>query len=648
MKTKVQNLGFLAALWLYATLLSAQVPCNPCGSGADGAFSPAASANLTGGTYNFTSVNIPAGVVITVIGSQPLIINCMGNVQIDGTLRANGNNGGDGVTYVTFGAGGTGVAGGSDGGNGVFSPSIGPLDGSDGFGPGGGGHGSGWSGGGGGGHENAGGTAGPNGGTGGTAYGNAQLTPVYGGSGGGGGSGGYNCGSGGGGGGGGVILINACVTVTIGASGMIQANGGNGGSDGGGNCGSGGGGAGGSIWVVAPTIVNSGTVQVLGGVGGASTIGGSPYFGVGGAGSTGRMRLDACVSNPFISTWKTDNPGTSNNTSITIPTTGVGYNYDVDWDNDGTYDQTGITGNVTHDFGVAATYTIRIRGSFPRIYFNNGGDRQKLLGISQWGNSMVWTSMGNAFFGCSNLNINATDVPNLNAVTDMSFMFAGCTALNGPANIGTWNTSTVTNMQSMFENASSFNQPIGTWTLNPTVNMIGMLNNSGMDCSSYASTLIGWNANPATPNGRTLGAVGLTYAPVAVAARTNLVTIKGWTIDGDVLGSGSAAPLANCMQAFCIGDNPTVASLAPNGPGFAWYSTATGGAPLVAGTPLVNGGKLLFGKHQCLQLIANPCHGYRDHTCAGACMHRGGAAIEHPSLSEIIEKKPFPNTGRGF
>ena len=33
---------------------------------------------------------------------------------------------------------------------------------------------------------------------------------------------------------------------------------------------------------------------------------------------------------------------------------------------------------------------------FPRIYFNNGGDRQKLLTIEQWGTGK-WTSMNSAF-----------------------------------------------------------------------------------------------------------------------------------------------------------------------------------------------------------------------------------------------------------
>ncbi|MEQ1747189.1 MAG: BspA family leucine-rich repeat surface protein, partial [Saprospiraceae bacterium] len=195
----------------------------------------------------------------------------------------------------------------------------------------------------------------------------------------------------------------------------------------------------------------------------------------------------------FITTWNTANPGSSNTTSITIPTTGAGYNYEVDWDNDGTYDQSGITGSVTHDFGAAGTYTIRIRGSFPRIYFNNGGDRRKLLDISQWG-TIVWTSMGAAFYGCSNLNISATDVPNLSGVTDMSTMFRGCTILNGPANIGTWNTAAVTTMNSMFYGASAFNQPIGTWNTAAVTNMASIF----FQASAFNQPIGNWNTAAAT------------------------------------------------------------------------------------------------------------------------------------------------------
>ena len=70
---------------------------------------------------------------------------------------------------------------------------------------------------------------------------------------------------------------------------------------------------------------------------------------------------------PFITTWKTDNPGSSSSTSITIPTTGSGYNYSVDWDNDGTFDTIGVTGNITHNYGVADTFQVAI---IPYTYEN--------------------------------------------------------------------------------------------------------------------------------------------------------------------------------------------------------------------------------------------------------------------------------------
>ena len=51
-------------------------------------------------------------------------------------------------------------------------------------------------------------------------------------------------------------------------------------------------------------------------------------------------------SEAFITTWKTDNPGSTNSTSIRIPTHGSHtYNYEIDWDNDGVYDQSNILEN---------------------------------------------------------------------------------------------------------------------------------------------------------------------------------------------------------------------------------------------------------------------------------------------------------------
>jgi|GEM_PF-4495325 len=81
----------------------------------------------------------------------------------------------------------------------------------------------------------------------------------------------------------------------------------------------------------------------------------------------------------FLTTWTTTSP----NESITIPTTGGGYLYDVAW-GDGTT-SVNRTGNATHTYSTPGDYQISITGSFPRIYFNNSGDKNKIKSIDQWG-----------------------------------------------------------------------------------------------------------------------------------------------------------------------------------------------------------------------------------------------------------------------
>lgn len=289
-----KNIQISAALFFLISGTVISQTCFTGGTGIDGAYSAASNTSIAGGTYNFTTFNINTGVSVNVTGTQPLIINCTGNVTIDGALIANGGNGQDGLTYVSAGVGGIGVAGGANGANGTFSSGSGPIPSLAGSGPGGvGTQADGWSGGGGAGYAVIGGSTGSGfGGNGGPVYGNANISGFESGSGGGGGSGGYDCGAGGGGAGGGVIIINGATSINVGVGGMISANGGNGGSDGTGNCGGGGGGSGGAIILASPSIVNDGSIYCLGGAGGGSNIPGSPYYGVGGVGSVGRIRID--------------------------------------------------------------------------------------------------------------------------------------------------------------------------------------------------------------------------------------------------------------------------------------------------------------------------------------------------------------------
>ncbi|WP_258098634.1 BspA family leucine-rich repeat surface protein [Marinoscillum pacificum] len=280
----------------------------------------------------------------------------------------------------------------------------------------------------------------------------------------------------------------------------------------------------------------------------------------------------------FITTWQT----TTENESITIPTRGSGYAYTVDW-GDGT-DATTHVGSATHTYTDSDTYTVSIIGTFPRIYFNNGGSKDKILTIEQWGD-IQWTNMNRAFKGCSNLTIPATDAPDLSNVTDMYDMFFGASSMNSDIghwdvsnvenmrgvfllassfnqDISSWDVSNVTFMEFMFDKASSFNQDISSWVVSKVTSMKGifqlssafdqnlgawniekvenmslMFNESGMSTANYNATLNGWaDDNGGTESINTdveVGVSGLHYSCEAVEARNILVNTYGWTFNGD-------------------------------------------------------------------------------------------------------------------
>jgi surface protein len=176
--------------------------------------------------------------------------------------------------------------------------------------------------------------------------------------------------------------------------------------------------------------------------------------------------------NEFISLWKTDNPGTSTSTQVTLPLVNTGtYDMLVDW-GDGTQDTITIwnQAQTTHTYATAGTYTITIKGTCRGFRFANTGDRQKLLNISQYG--ILNLSTDQAFFGCTNFNATATDAPII-STTSFFRMFDSCTNFNG--NIGNWNVSNVTNMQQMFLTATSFNNggspSINNWNTGNVINM---------------------------------------------------------------------------------------------------------------------------------------------------------------------------------
>src|SRR5688572_24888839 len=305
-------LSLIVPLLLSAVPAHAQNSFNSGSTGADGPFNPATNQTITvpeSGVFNYTTVNIPAGVIVTFnrgSNNKPLTILASGDVVIAGTINVDGKPG-----NANFTGGLGGPAGSTGGGGGYgFDQSHAGVPG-DGPGGGGGGSGGGTStsligSGGGGGYGTAGSPGSATSGTPGQAgpkFGAVTILPLTGGSGGGGGGAVNNSRGGSGGGGGGAILIASSGTITV--NGGIQARGGSGAV---GNAG-GGGGAGGAIRLIANSIAGTGNLTAAGGSGGGANIAFS-----GGTGGQGYIRIEGYDTTGF-----TGSTTPANIASITFP-----------------------------------------------------------------------------------------------------------------------------------------------------------------------------------------------------------------------------------------------------------------------------------------------------------------------------------------
>lgn len=193
-------------------------------------------------------------------------------------------------------------------------------------------------------------------------------------------------------------------------------------------------------------------------------------------GTTDKTMVDIIVyPPPFTTVWKTNqiSDGSLGPNAIAIPTTDDNYEYMIKW-GDGTIDRN-VTGSIKHLYDMEDTYTVKIYGDFPRIYFkDNRQVKNKIMKITQWGD-IKWASMGYAFHGCSSLQIDTSSVPDLSRVTDMTYMFAQATSFTGKNSyINNWDTSSVMNMLGVFFLATAFNEDIGNWDTSNITNMMGV------------------------------------------------------------------------------------------------------------------------------------------------------------------------------
>ncbi|MFX1477406.1 MAG: BspA family leucine-rich repeat surface protein [Promethearchaeota archaeon] len=199
----------------------------------------------------------------------------------------------------------------------------------------------------------------------------------------------------------------------------------------------------------------------------------------------------------FTSVWDTRNNeyGGSGRDQIILPLESNGtYNFEVDW-GDGTNNT--ITSwnqpEVNHTYDSEGVYIIKILGDINGWSFNDGGDHDKLLEITQWGDLHLGNT-GSYFLGCENLIITASDILNLTGTTNLARAFMGCYNIDQVNNMNNWDVSSVTNMNRMFHFATNFNQDISNWDVSSVTDMQSMFWSAG----SFNQDIGNWDVSSVT------------------------------------------------------------------------------------------------------------------------------------------------------
>jgi surface protein len=211
---------------------------------------------------------------------------------------------------------------------------------------------------------------------------------------------------------------------------------------------------------------------------GVSQISVAAYRGGGGA---------APVNLDFVSTWDTTKAGSASNTVVLPLVSGGVYSGTIDWGDTST--SVLSYANRSHTYASGGVYTITISGTIEGWRFVNAGDKLKIINIGNWG-LLVLASTQN-FWGCSNLDISATDAPTITSAS-IYRIFMGCVSLTTP-DFRAWDVSGVNVFLSAFEGATNFNGNVSTWDTSIATSM-----GSTFKDTSFNGDVSGWKVDYVT------------------------------------------------------------------------------------------------------------------------------------------------------
>ena len=211
------------------------------------------------------------------------------------------------------------------------------------------------------------------------------------------------------------------------------------------------------------------------------------------------------AQNEFITKWDTrltSASGSADNANATIVFGAQGSNFTISYTevggsaSSGTF--TGLNDNPSVTFPEPGVYIVKMSGLTgyrSDISTNNVASYANgLVEIQQWGNTH-WTSLYEGFSNCFNMDMTATDAPDLSGVTDLTSLFEECASLiNANNSINTWDVSNIRNMYAMFFGAKAFNQPLSNWNTGNVTEMGFMFR----DANAFNQNINGWDVSRVT------------------------------------------------------------------------------------------------------------------------------------------------------
>ena len=222
---------------------------------------------------------------------------------------------------------------------------------------------------------------------------------------------------------------------------------------------------------------------------------------------------------------------------------GYNYNFIVDWGDGNTNTITSYNqAEKLHTYSTGGEYQISIRGLCETLYFNNTGDKSKLISI-EYLNGSILTSLENAFYGCNNLTVVNGELFGGQQLKNMSGTFDSCTSLTSLTEI--WHVGYVTNMSRMFKDCPVFGKNVTLnlplWDIRSVYTMEDMFRGTPLGSDSvdgslqnnYSNMLVNWdNAYSNKQSGVILDAPLCKYWPVAAAPRSRLTSPpNNWIIN---------------------------------------------------------------------------------------------------------------------